>query len=263
MSSAANSRILCGKTGSVSEIDRLRDENQRLSSEVKRLVTTESQLYEVQEHLDGQMSAYRQLYEIGKKFNTTVDLTTILQLAAQFVLYELNFERCLFLLKQSGTNIFSVEAMDGYYDDDESKSIAKLVLPATSLALAPLYEGTEQVLCLPDCRRSELTSLRRLIGLDEFVILPLGGGANSPVRLLFAGNTAGRAPYQCRVVQDGEALLGLANLVSQTSTAINNELSLKVGDGGNQEGGISWGCLTPPLLHRRSDMPCPKITSSS
>src|ERR1700681_5037007 len=39
------------------------------------------------------------------------------------------------------------------------------------------------------------------------------------------------------------------------------ELSPKVGDGGNREGGISWGCLTPPLLHRRSDMPCPTITS--
>ena len=41
------------------------------------------------------------------------------------------------------------------------------------------------------------------------------------------------------------------------------ELSLKVGDGGNRKGGISWGCLTPPLLHQRSDMPCPKITLSS
>ena len=41
------------------------------------------------------------------------------------------------------------------------------------------------------------------------------------------------------------------------------ELSPKVGDGGNRKGGISWGCLTPPLLHRRSDMPCLKITSSS
>ncbi len=151
-----------GKTGSMSEIDRLRVENQRLSDEVKRLVTTESQLYEVQEHLDGQMSAYRQLYELGKKFNTTVDLTTILQLAAQFVLYELNFERCLFLLKQSGSNIFSIETMDGYYDDAESTSIARLVLPTASLALAPLYAGVERVLCLPDCRRSELTSLRRL-----------------------------------------------------------------------------------------------------
>src|SRR3982074_60317 len=100
-----------GKTGGMSEIDRLQVENQRLSDEVKRLVTTERQLYEVQEHLDGQMSAYRQLYEIGKKFNATVDLTTILQLAAHFVLYELNFERCLVLMRQPEATSFSVEAM--------------------------------------------------------------------------------------------------------------------------------------------------------
>src|SRR4030088_469558 len=211
-----------GKTGSMSEIDRLRVENQRLSDEVKRLVTTESQLYEVQEHLDGQMSAYRHLYELGKKFNTTVDLTTILQLAVQCVLYELNFERCLFLLKQSGSNVFSIETMDGYYDDAEKTSIARLALPTASLALAPLYAGVERGLCLPDCRRSELTSLRRLLGMDEYVVLPVGGEPKNPIRLLVAGNTAGRAPYQRRVVQEGEALLGLANLVSQTSTAINN-----------------------------------------
>ncbi|MGY4345551.1 hypothetical protein ACVWXM_002018 [Bradyrhizobium sp. GM7.3] len=48
----------------------------------------------------------------------------------------------------------------------------------------------------------------------------------------------------------------------ETLTAEENELSPKVGDGGNRKGGISWGCLTPPLLHRRSDMPCPTITSS-
>src|SRR3979490_1066760 len=142
------------RTGSVSEIDRIRVENQRLSDEVKRLVTTEVQLYEVQEHLDGQMTAYRQLYELGKKFNTTVDLPTILQLAAQFVLYELNFERCLFLLKQSGSNIFSIEKMDGYYDDAESTSIARLVIPTAALALAPLYCGVERGLWLPDCRCS-------------------------------------------------------------------------------------------------------------
>ena len=40
------------------------------------------------------------------------------------------------------------------------------------------------------------------------------------------------------------------------------ELGPKVGDVGNREGGISWGCLTPPLLHQRSDMPCPTITLS-
>jgi hypothetical protein len=51
--------------------------------------------------------------------------------------------------------------------------------------------------------------------------------------------------------------------LSLVGTHRQQELPLKVGDVGNREGGISWGCLTPPLLHRRSDMPCPKITSSS
>jgi hypothetical protein len=58
-----------------------------------------------------------------------------------------------------------------------------------------------------------------------------------------------------------ETLIG--GVIGDTIYAGAGELSLKVGDGGNREGGISWGCLTPPLLHQRSDMPCPKITSSS
>jgi hypothetical protein len=41
------------------------------------------------------------------------------------------------------------------------------------------------------------------------------------------------------------------------------ELWPEVGDGRNRKGGISWECLTTPLLHRRSDMPCLKITLSS
>jgi predicted HTH transcriptional regulator len=57
---------------------------------------------------------------------------------------------------------------------------------------------------------------------------------------------------------EDSAPMGMTPVISNRS-----ELSLKVGDGGNREGGISWGCLTPPLLHQRSDMPCPKITSSS
>jgi NADH dehydrogenase len=45
-------------------------------------------------------------------------------------------------------------------------------------------------------------------------------------------------------------------------TTIARELSPEVGDGGNREGGISWGCLMTSLLHRRSDMPCRTITLS-
>ena len=63
----------------------------------------------------------------------------------------------------------------------------------------------------------------------------------------------------CRHHQQNAEIVDLGN----GFVSIIIELSPKVGDGGNRKGGISWGCLTPPLLHRRSDMPCPKITSSS
>jgi len=71
----------------------------------------------------------------------------------------------------------------------------------------------------------------------------------------------GTTQAACAHIRSLAARLHLVN--QQIKQAQQNELSLKVGDGGNREGGISWGCLTPPLLHRRSDMPCPKITSSS
>ena len=72
-----------------------------------------------------------------------------------------------------------------------------------------------------------------------------------------------------RLVQAGPHSLGLPGVNigllpgaggTQRLTRLVGELSPEVGDGGNREGGISWGCLTTSLLHRRSDMPCPLIT---
>jgi len=206
----------------MSELERLQRENQRLSDEIKRLVKAERQLYEVQEHLDGQMRVYRHLYEIGKQFNATLDLARVLQLATQFVLYELNFERCLVLLREAEGTTFRVRAMDGYYDDDEGRSVAEVSLLVEASALGPLLSGSEHVLCTEGCRDDHLLALRRVVGMDEYVVFPLGGEPKCPVGLLVAGNRADRAQYQSRVEPESEAMLGLANLVSQASTAINN-----------------------------------------
>ena len=69
-----------------------------------------------------------------------------------------------------------------------------------------------------------------------------------------------------RVVRHGhlperEVMTGIGP-VAVRQPRLGRGLGPKVGDVGNREGGISWGCLTPPLLHQRSDMPCPTITLS-
>jgi signal transduction histidine kinase len=204
------------------EMERLKRENTRLSNEIKRLVKTERDLYDIQEHLDGQIRTYRRLYEIGKKFNATFDLTTILVLATQFVLYDLTFERCLVLFRDPGAAGFRVAASDGYYDDATRNDVAKLILPIDAPILVPLFAGSEHVLCPEGCDDGDLRANRRTFGMDEYVVFRMGGEPTDPLSLLVAGNTAERAPYHSAFVPDSETMLGLANLVSQTSTAINN-----------------------------------------
>src|ERR1700756_2645029 len=60
-------------------------------------------------------------------------------------------------------------------------------------------------------------------------------------------------PQQLGGSMDGraDALVSVAAADVSAHRVVNVlvELSLKVGDGGNRKGGISWGYLTPPLLH--------------
>ncbi len=205
----------------MSDVERLQRDNKRLSDEVKRLIRVDRQLYEIQEHLDGQIRTYRHLYESGRKFQATFDQATILGLATQFVLYELNFERCLVFLRDSGAAGFRVAALDGYYDEAARGAIAELTLPMDSPVVTPLLAGSEHVLCAEGCDHGDLPAFRRTFGMDEYVVFPWGEPAD-PLGLLVAGNTAEKAPYQSRVVPDNEFMLGLANLVGQASTAINN-----------------------------------------
>ena len=107
----------------VKRLEELENANQRLSEQVKRLLKTEHELYHTQEQLDTQIRLYRQLYEVGNRFNATFDLVEILRIATEFVLYELNFERCLVLLRSEGAKDFCVQALDGYY---RSESFAEV-----------------------------------------------------------------------------------------------------------------------------------------
>lgn len=194
-------------------------ENQRLSEQVKRLVKTESKLYAVQEQLDGQLRVYGQLNEAGRKFNSMFDLQEVLQLVTQFVLYELNLERCLILMPFGQG--FQVSSLDGYHDEASLKEGAVVNLSPTDPALHPLSADAEFIICPEHCSQLPLVSLCTVFKVDEYVIFPLGTG------LLIAGNTADNFHYQNRVQVNNESTLGLANLVSHATTAINNVSFIK------------------------------------
>ena len=202
--------------------DKFQAENSQLTEQVKRLSKTEVELYGIQGQLDTQMQFYHQLYEVGKQFTTTTELNEILQVAIQFVLYELNFERCLVLMYSAKEKAFRVHAWDGFYDEDKLAAVETLYLPEADPTLLQLREEPHRVLCDEACDQEQTLALARKFDMDEYILLPLGGETERPLGLLAAGNTTEMRSFQTRVQPDGDANVGLASLVSHASAAINN-----------------------------------------
>jgi signal transduction histidine kinase/CheY-like chemotaxis protein/HPt (histidine-containing phosphotransfer) domain-containing protein len=202
--------------------EKVENENQALSDQVKNLLRAEYNIGKIQGQLDTQIRLYRQLYEVGKKFNATFNLAEILQMTTEFVLYRLDFERCLVLLRSEETEDFFLQALDGYYDEGALQSVANLTLSSEEPALLPLRSGAEQVVCTAECDQEHLKALGHAFGMDEYIIFRLGGEPRRPLGLLVAGNTAQNAQYHTLVRPDNELVVGLANLASLATTTINN-----------------------------------------
>jgi len=191
-----------------------------MSEQIKRLVRTEHELYQFQEQLDDQIRIYRHLYEVGKKLNATLDLGELLRVATQFVLYQLNLERCVALLFDPEANAFYAGAHDGYYDEASQARLTGLRFSVDDPALALILADQERVICAEGCDQDELLALGQALEMAEYVAFPLGGEPQQPIGLLIAGNTVNSAAYHPHIQADSEYVVGLANLVSQVATAI-------------------------------------------
>jgi signal transduction histidine kinase len=207
------------------EAERLERENRRLAEEIKRLVKAERQLYEVQEHLDGQMRIYRRLYEVGQKFGATFSIATVVEVAIHFAIYDLNFERCLLFLRQPGDPEVRVAGMDGYYDEASVARVCGLRLPLERMPVTSPGSDTELVLCDEGCADRPRRELRVVFQMDEYALCRLGAEGADCLGFLVAGNTRAQAQYHARIERESEALLGLAHLVSQAATAIGSARS--------------------------------------
>jgi signal transduction histidine kinase len=198
------------------EIVALRAENQQLSEQVKRLVRAERRMIEAQEKRDAQVTVYRRLNEISRKFSRTFSIAEIFQHTIQFILYECNFERCLILRSDSNQQLYP-EQCDGYYDDDSA--IASLALTWHHPALQPLVGGAEFSMRQQGNDDPTLQDLSQRIEMDEFVGFAIGE-TSLPEFLILIGNTRKRAKYHQRIQSDDDVLLGLISLLQSVQSAV-------------------------------------------
>ena len=209
-------------TDSVSaELESIKEKNKLLSTQVKRLIRTESMLYEVQQKLDTQIDIYKKLYDAGKKINATVDIGEIVKTCIEFVLYALNFERCIVLLQKENQLLYESVSFDGIYDEEQSSKVARLKISENHYVVQRLLRGNE-VICQCDSVDEELIQFGRQIFLAEFIVFPVGGDLTSPMGLFIVGNGDANLDYYSRIQPDSQFMLGLENLIGQATAALNN-----------------------------------------
>ncbi len=114
-----------------SELEAVREENQRLADQVKRLLQTEGKFYEARDKLDSQVRLYRNLYELGKSLSATKSIDQVAELAIRFVLYQLEFERCVVAPVRARAAPWISVHFDGYYQADANR-VRELILEKLS-----------------------------------------------------------------------------------------------------------------------------------
>lgn len=204
------------------QLEMLRRKNSDLADQVKQLVVTESKLYEIQEKIDSQMRIYRQLHEYGRTINTCFDIDAIFQLTLAFVLYELNISCALVFLYDRSIDSYRLHMLDGYYDEALENRLKKISLPLSELTLAGFSADSEKIICAHRCSDDALLKLGRRFHLEEYQMNLLVDSNQTPYALLVVGNRKQGTEFSTRIEREGDMMIGLANLVAQVSTRIND-----------------------------------------
>jgi len=203
------------------ELAKLKAENQLLATRVKQLLKAEYDLSTTHKRLETQIDLYHRLHDLSGQFNTIFDASKVLALVTEFVLYQLNFERCLLFLPLSEIGPWRVESLDGYYDEVLYQTISQLTLSKTDpIVLSLMLEGS-YLMCPLDCDDPILLTFGTKIAMDEYLLFPLGNLHNF-MGILVVGNTVDNGAYHSRIQPDSEAVVGVANLVSLVTTKLDN-----------------------------------------
>lgn len=213
------------------ELERLRQEHFELSQQVKRLTWAERRMIESQDQLNRQIQLYSQLSQIGQKLRvglTQLDARTeAFQLAIEFIIYELNFERCLILSYEPQTQRYRATQWDGYYKAAQVERLQQLDLDPADPVLTMLN-------CEADCLvaamatattaatadQAALQALGQRMEMDEYFLFSLQSDVAIPADLIALGNTGAAAKYHTRVQPESELQVVLNILLSKISAAI-------------------------------------------
>lgn len=205
------------------QIAGLREEIEFLSQQVKRLIKAEGSLYDLQERLDAQLREYAGLYELNRTLNAIFDLSEVIACAVGYAINNLGYERVLFLYGGSARGDYTVRGADGYYDQEERDVVMEYAVSRKDPVLERLFDGATYLLCSEECSDETLVEMRSSLGMNEYLIYPLGPHT-APISLLVVGNSLENASFYRRVRDSEQTLLSIGNFAELLSSALENKI---------------------------------------
>ncbi len=164
---------------------------------------------------------YEKLHQRWRRINETHGLETIADLALDFAVDELGYQRCALFIHDDETGLFKLKFHRGYTPAQQPLlGIVQLLLSGD--IVETLRTRGEPIVHTADAPNRVVASLLPRLFVDEALLDLFGGDVNVPMGILMVGNSAG---HQGTVsVSHPFARVALQNLIVHLASAVNTSL---------------------------------------
>ncbi|HQU73568.1 MAG TPA: ATP-binding protein, partial [Calditrichia bacterium] len=177
---------------------------------------------QIQSSIQKHTRIYKQLLQIGKGLNETLEPEELFRLAADFAVNQIGFERCLIFVHNDENGWFSLQHTLGYDNPMQLQVIKIINLLLSGEVIDYLRLSNEPISHTPAHPNQIVASLSRSLFLKEAYFEIFGGDINIPFGLIVVGNGIGDAVSAVGVDEDEAIMVALGNFISQLSNAVNN-----------------------------------------
>lgn len=164
---------------------------------------------------------YDKLQQRWRRINETHGLETIAELAMDFAVDELGYQRCVLFIHDDDTGLFKVRFHRGYAPAQQRLlGIVQLLLSGD--IVETLRHTGQPIVHSAEAPNEAVASLMPRLCVDEAVLDLFGGDVNVPLGILMVGNAAGHSGAVS--VTHPLARVALQNLIVHLSSAVNTSL---------------------------------------
>ncbi|MEA2027512.1 MAG: FIST N-terminal domain-containing protein [Campylobacterota bacterium] len=202
----------------------IRDENEKDETMKALSHIAKVTAFDTQQKNQKQTKIYTRLHNIGKELNKALKSLDLYEIASDFIINELNFEKLIIFEYEKQKDRFSVVLSSGDDSSTQKNLLPMLNLLPSGKVIEALCEQEEPIVHTPTTPSQSVESLMKSLFLQESYFELFGGDIEKPYGLIVVGNSSENYQKYTRIALDDMEMLALGNFTVQLSNSVNNIL---------------------------------------